>query len=191
VTESVKTRSAPNTSYAIVNSMDGPTLLLAALVLAPIAVLLFFRINAALVFLSLCLGNVLVQFTFRDTVNFLIAHANQLPAQASSASDNAIKLVLLLLPAVLTAIFMIRSIHGRGKQLLNILPAAGVGLLGAFLVAPLISNSLSRNMLNSSLWHQVNNTQGPIVGASAVVCLIILWTMRTKSGSKHSKKHKS
>ena len=61
--------------------MDVPTILLAAIVLAPAAVLLLLRINAALVFLSLCLGNVLVQFTFRDTVNFLTTNANHLPAR--------------------------------------------------------------------------------------------------------------
>ena len=170
--------------------MDAPTITLAALVVVPVVVLMLLRINAALVFLSLCLGNVLVQFVAKDTLDFLALHSYQLPQQAANASDNVIKLVLLLLPVVLTAVFMIRTVKGHGKLLLNLLPAAGVGLLGALLVAPLLPAGLSHNVVGSSLWSQVIRVQDLIVGASALVCLLVLWLQRPKTGGKHAK-HKS
>ena len=84
---------------------------------------------------------------------------------------------------------MVRTISSRGRQLLNALPAAGVSLLGAFLVVPLLSPGLTHNILKSSLWTQVNNAQGPIVGASALVCLIVLWLQRSKGGHHKHAKH--
>jgi hypothetical protein len=170
--------------------MDAPTITLASLVIIPIALMLWLRINATLVFLSLCLGNVLVQFVAKDTTDYLVLHANQVPQQAANAGGNTIKLFLLLLPVVLTAIFMIRTVHGRGKLLLNTLPAAGVGLLGALLVVPLLPSGLSHNVLKSSLWTQATNAQDLIVGASAFVCLLVLWLQRPKTGGGEAKKGK-
>lgn len=172
--------------------MDVPTLTLAALVLLPAILLLWLRVNATLVFLSLCLGDVLVQFVAKDTMEYLTLHAGQVPSQASNAGSDTIKLALLLLPVVLTTIFMIRTIHGNGKLLLNALPAVGVGLLGALLVVPLLPPGLSHNVLRSPLWSQVLNVQDIIVGASAFICLLVLWLQRPKSGEgKHGKKHKA
>jgi len=169
--------------------MDAPTITLAAVVLAPVIALLVLRINAALVFLSLCLGDVLVQFVAKDTTEFLTLHGDKVP-QAANAGSNTVKLVLLLLPVVLTAVFMIRTIHGQGRLVLNALPSAGVGLLGALLVVPLLPPGLAHNVVGSSLWTQVTRLQDLIVGASAVVCLFVLWLQRPKAGSKHGK-HKT
>ncbi|HEY5442006.1 MAG TPA: hypothetical protein VIJ68_00535 [Candidatus Saccharimonadales bacterium] len=169
--------------------MDAPTVTLAAVVLAPVAVLLLLRVNAALVFLSLCLGDVLVQFVAKDTTEFLTLHANQV-SQITNSGNNNIKLILLLLPVVLTAVFMIRTVRGNGRLLLNILPAAGVGLLGALLVVPLLPPGLAHNVVGSTLWNQVTRAQDLIVGASALVCLFVLWLQRPKTGGAKHGKHK-
>jgi hypothetical protein len=147
------------------------------------------RINAALVFLSLCLGDILVQFVANDTNNFLSDHADQIPQQAANAGNDTVKLVLLLLPVVLTAIFMLKTVRGQGRLILNALPSAGVGLLGALLVVPLLPPGLSQNITDSSLWEQVVRVQDLIVGASALVCLIVLWLQRPKTGGSHHSKH--
>ena len=112
------------------------------------------RINATLVFLSLCLGNVLVQFVAPDANSFLQLFSAQVPDGIDTGNDT-VKIILLLLPAVLTAIFMIRTVRGRGRLLLNVLPAAGVGLLGALLVVPLLPPGLSHNIIDSTLWEEV------------------------------------
>lgn len=164
-----------------------PQIVLGAIVLAPVVLLLLLRINAALVFLSLCLGDVLVQFVAPDANSFLTLFAAHVPKGVDTGNDN-IKLVLLLLPVVLTAIFMIRTVRGYGRLALNLLPAAGVGLLGGLLVVPLLPAGVSSNIVNSPLWSQVLRAQDLIVGTSALVCLLVLWLQRPKTGgSKHGK----
>lgn len=149
------------------------------------------RINAAIVFLSLCLGDVLVQFVAPDANQFLALFSAHVPSGLDHG-NNAVRIILLVLPVVLTAIFMIRTIHGYGRQLLNLLPAVGVGLLGGLLITPLLPSGLSHNILDSSIWSQIKRTEDLIVGASALVCLLVLWLQRPKSGHKKEKhsKHK-
>ena len=144
------------------------------------------RVNAALVFLSLCLGDVLVQFVAPDANQFLTLFSAHVPKGLDSG-NNTIKILLLALPVVLTAIFLIRTVSGYGKLALNILPAAGVGLLGALLLTPLLPSGLSHNILHSPLWSQIQRAQDLIVGASALVCLLVLWLQRPKTGHKKEK----
>lgn len=163
-------------------------MILAAVVLIPVVVLMALRINATLVFLSLCLGNVLVQFVAPDANTFFQLFSAKVPAGIDTGNDT-IKIILLLLPVVLTSIFMIRTVRGKTRLLLNVLPAAGVGLLGALLVVPLLPPGLSHNIVDSSLWEQVLKAQNLIVGTSAIACLLVLWLQRPQAGSKHGKKH--
>ena len=165
-----------------------PTAALACIVLVPVLVLMLLRVNAALVFLSLCLGNVLVQFIAPDTNSFLSLFSNQFHHNVSTGS-NTVKLALLLTPAVLTTIFMIRTVRGRGKLAINLLPAAGVGMLAGLLVVPLLPPGLSYNIVNSTYWNQAHRAQALIVGGSAIICLMVLWVQRPKAGhGKHKDK---
>jgi hypothetical protein len=82
---------------------------------------------------------------------------------------------------------MIKTIHGNSRLLLNILPAAGVGLLGGLLIVPLLPPSLAHDIIGSSLWSEVQKAQALIVGSSALVCLFVLWLQRPKTGHR---KHK-
>lgn len=167
--------------------MTPPVIALGAIVIGPLVLLMFLRVNAALVFLSLCLGDVLTRFVAGDAGNYLANHADQVPQQAANAGNDTVKLFLLLLPVVLTTIFMIRTVRGHARLLLNVLPAAGVGLLGALLVVPLLPPGLSHNIVGSSLWSQAQRVQDLIVGGSALVCMFVLWLQRPKAGS--NKKH--
>ena len=170
-----------------------PEITLAGIVLAPIIVLLGLRVNATLVFLSLCLGDVLVQFVASDANDFLSLLSASNANSSIQAGNDTLKLILLLLPVVLTTVFMIRTVRGHGRLLLNVLPAAGVGLLGGLLVVPLLPPGLAYNIINSPLWSQVQKAQDLIVGGSALVCLLVLWLQRPKTGhddKKHGKKHK-
>jgi hypothetical protein len=165
-----------------------PEVTLGAIVLVPVVLLMLLRINATLVFLSLCLGNVLVQFVAPDANSFFQLFAASVPEGVDTGNDT-VKIILLLLPAVLTAIFMIRTVRGKAKLLLNVLPAAGVGLLGALLVVPLLPSGLSTNIVDSSLWEQTLKAQNLIVGTSALVCLLVLWLQRPKAGKEKRGKH--
>lgn len=169
-----------------------PEVTLGAIVLVPIILMLVLRVNATLVFLSLCLGDVLLQFVAGDANDFigLLKASN---GGTTFQADNAnLKLFLLLLPVVLTTVFMVRTVRGHVRLLLNILPAAGVGLLGGLLVVPLLPPGLAHNIVGSSLWDQVQRAQDLIVGSSALVCLLVLWLQRPKTGhddKHHGKKH--
>ena len=167
-----------------------PVIILGGIVLVPVVVLMVLRINAALVFLSLCLGDVLVQFVAPDANSFLTLFSAHVPKGIDTGND-MIKIVLLLVPVILTAIFMIRTVNGYGRLALNLLPAAGVGLLGGLLIVPLLPSGLSHNIIGSSLWSQIQRTQDLIVGGSALVCLLVLWLQRPTTGGHKHGKHKA
>ena len=171
-----------------------PSVILGAIVLVPLLLLMLLRVNATLVFLSLCLGDVLVQFVAGDASSFmsLLKSTHATPVTDTVASgNNLVRLVLLLLPVLLTTLFMIKTVKGA-KLALNVLPATGVGLLGGLLVVPLLSAGLSHNIIASPLWLQVTRAQNLIVGSSALICLLVLWVQRPKTGGgdeKHGKHH--
>ncbi len=170
--------------------MDSSPIILIAMIAVPVVLMMVLRINAALVFLSLCLGSVLATYVAEDAGFLMTLFANDVP-KAGSLTDSSIKIALLLLPVVLTAIFMIRTVRGP-RLALNILPAIGVGLLGALLVVPLLPPEVSDGITALPLWTKVTNMQDLIVGASALLCLLVLWMQRPKTGGegKHSKHHK-
>ncbi len=165
-----------------------PVIVLAGIALVPVVLLMVLRINATLVFLSLCLGSILVRFSSHDVSSLLALFSARVPKGVDTSSKN-VSLALLLLPTLLTAIFMIRTVRGHGKLALNLLPAAGVGLLGALLAVPLLPGGLSHDIINSAIWSQSQNVQGTVVGAAATICLLVLWMQRPHGGheDKHSK----
>ena len=162
------------------------SLVLGAIVVIPIILLIVLRINSALVFLSLCLGSVLVQFVAPDADSLfgLFTSGN---FNAHSTGSNTIRLLLIAVPAILTSIFMIRTVKGHFKLAINVLPAIGVGLLSALLIVPLLSKGLQHNIITSSFWDQAQKSQDLIVGSSAMVCMFVLWLQRPKTGGKHYK----
>lgn len=152
----------------------------------PVAVLTVLRINAAMVFMSLCLGYVLVQFVAKDTdslINFVAPDAN-------SVSASTLRLIMLFLPVVLTSVLMIFSIHGRIRVALNALPAAGVSVLGLLLAVPLMTPGLHHAIEAQALWWNIAKAQALIVGSSAFISLIFLWTQRRHLQGDHDRHHR-
>lgn len=158
-----------------------PAVILLGLIVLPVVLLMGLRINATLVFLSLCLGEVLLRFVGDDVKWF----ADSFMPHASVGADT-MKLVLLLFPVTLTALFMIRTLHGR-RLMFNTLPAAGVGLLLALLVVPLLPPDTARAITSSDIWHQVQRSQDLIVGLSALICLSFLWLQRPRAKETHKR----
>ena len=162
--------------------MDQNLAILAALLVAPVLLLLVLRINATLVFLSLCLGYVVMQSLGADTQSFaetFMTHA--------ALSTNIMKLVLLLFPVVFTMVLMIRTVRG-GRLVLNFLPALAVGCLTVLLVVPLLPPGLSHAIAHTSIWHQAARLQSLVVGVGALISLLFIWMLRPKqSGEKHGK----
>lgn len=168
-----------------------PVILLAVLVLGPVVLLSLLRVNAALVFLSLCLGAVLTRFLGPDA-NYLINLVSTQAPQATSLSQSTLQLILLGIPPVLTIFFMLRTIPKGFGQVLNLFPALGAGFLTALLAVPLLPTSNARAVMATGLWQQAAGFQDLIVGGSALLCLFALLSLRPRAGEhgKRGKKHK-
>jgi len=163
-----------------------PLILLAALVLGPALIAILLRVNAAILFMSLCVGELLVQNVSADTLNILTSN------KIGSVSHSSVELGLLLMPVTLTVVFMLHSVHGT-KAMLNVLPALGFGLMSTLLVKPLLSPGFQKTLQHTTVWHQILQAQTFIVAVSAVLALLFLW-MQGRSGghsknSHHSKQH--
>lgn len=160
-----------------------PDVVLLVLIGAPAILLMALMANASLVFLSVCLGAVLLQMVGSDANDFFNAFLPKL-------SGNNLQIALLLLPVVLTTVFMIRTVKG-GKWAFNLLPALGCGFLLTLLLVPLLPSGEAYALRHSTVWNQVQDLQSLVIGASALLCLLFLWMQRPKHhDEKHGKKHK-
>ncbi|HSW98866.1 MAG TPA: hypothetical protein VLF71_03440 [Candidatus Saccharimonadales bacterium] len=141
---------------------------------APVLVLLVLRVNASLVFLSLCLGAVLVQYVAPEANNFL----QLVSAHVNAVSKMSVQLLLLLAPAAVTTVVTVFSVHGRIKGLVNILPAVAAAALLVLLAVPLLPPGLKHTMEAQRAWHYLSNADALVVSAGALVSLCFLWTQR-------------
>ena len=166
------------------------TILLIGIIFGPLIVLTLLKVNAIFVYLSLCLGEILSLYVSSNyQVNNLVINTQVINQHFSTSSD--IKLGLLLLPPVLTTLFMLRTTKGH-KLSLNLIPALAVGVLAVFLVVPLLPQSSSASILTSSVWMQLINHQDIIVGVSSAAVLALLLLQRSKfvSAAKRRKHHR-
>jgi len=159
-----------------------------ALILAlapPAALFIVFRINAALVFLSVCLGAVLL-----DSV---AAEANDMIAmfvpRISSSPAIVIQFALLLGPAVATSIFTLLSMHGRIRVVANAVPAAAASMLMLLLAVPLLPKGLRFALESQQVWHILSSAEALVIGLGAIVSLFFLWTQRRSFGRHDKKRH--
>jgi hypothetical protein len=162
-----------------------PTGLVIILVAAPAVVLTVLRVNAAMVFLSLCLGQVLVQFVGKDAANTV----GIIAAGTGRTNPEMVSLGLLLVPAVFTALFMARTVKGNFRLVLNVLPAISVGILAFLLAEPHFTPGLRGAIESSPVWHITQELQVIAIGASAIVSLFFLWLQRPKSHHDKDEKH--
>ena len=162
--------------------MSSAEVTLIALIALPVITVMVLRANATLVFLSLCLGAVVTQFLEHDIEDF----ANLFFPQANLAPYE-FKIGLVLAPALLTAVLMLRSVKGA-KYWLNILPAAAVGGLVPLLVVPLLPAMASQPITQEQLWQGLSRAQDLIVGGGALVSLLFLWLQRGKRGKEPGEK---
>lgn len=163
-----------------------PLVFLAALALVPVVLLTVLRVNAAIVFLSLCLGSVLVRFAGSDASSFV-----NLMSTNKAVNSYVIMIALLLIPAVFTMIIMIGTVRGTFGMMLNLLPAISVGLLTVLLVAPLLSAGLYGTIAGTSEWHYIMRAQVLVITLGSIVSLLFLWTQRPKRSEhgKHGRRH--
>lgn len=150
---------------------------LAALVLGPAVITYFLKSNAALGFMALCVGFVLSTSVIGD-LEHLLSETNL------SLTEDTLALILVLVP-YLGTLLLSRKAAGRGMHFyLQLLVALAGGGLLALTIGPLLSSS-QVNIFDSKFWEQLQNIQAGIIGAGALLSLVLIWF----GGIKHSKKH--
>lgn len=154
--------------------MNQDFVLLVALAV-PVLLFVALRINASLVFLSLCLGAVLVQYVGSEA-NTLI---HLFTPRAGAVSASMVQFMLLLAPAAITCVVTVLSIHGRLKNAVNVLPAVAAAALFVLLAVPALPPGLQHSLQAQQAWHYLSNAQALVVAAGAVVSLGFLWTQRS------------
>jgi hypothetical protein len=148
-----------------------------ALILAlavPFAVMALLRINAAMVFLSLCLGAVMVQYVAGQADDLFHAFV----PHAGNVSTTTLSLALLLAPAVMTAVLTVFSVHGGAKVWLNFLPAAAAAALATLLTVPLLPAGIKHTFESQSAWHVVSSSEALVIGVGGFMSLVFLWSQR-------------
>lgn len=161
-----------------------PVAILAALAITPVALLLFLRTNAAVVFLALCAGSILPSYVGEDA-NLIVS--SFFPGSSAGAYQ-VISIVLILLPAVLTALFLRNSLSGVGS-ILNIPTTIAVGLFIPLLVVPYLSDGLRVAIEATEVWELLEQFQAVIVGGGILFSLVLLWAAFKKGHSKKGKKY--
>lgn len=149
--------------------MIAQNLALIIAVAIPVIIIVLLRANAAIIFLSLCAGALLVRFIGEDAGLVGSAIGNN-----SEALHQYFQIGLLLLPVILSTIFLRKSMRGP-KGILNILPAVGVGLVGVLLAVPLLPANLQSSIISTQGWHLLQQSQGLVVAASVLISLVALW----------------
>lgn len=147
--------------------------------------LILLKTNAAVVFFSVCAGSVL---------------ATQLGSEASLISSTVIKdgdlnksiayIALIILPAVLSALFMRGSISSS-KFIFNLVPSVAVGALLALLIIPLLPASVNGQVLASKSWGVLQQYQPLILVGGVISSIVLLWiTHRSENKHKKHRKHR-
>lgn len=141
---------------------------------APFLVITVLRINAAMVFLSLCLGYVLVDLVAKDAHSLI----QFLTPGEGSFSETTWHLIILFTPVVLTCILTIFSVKDRWRSIFNLLPAAATSVLMVLLTVPLLMPGLRSTLQSQDLWRQLNKAQALTLMVGAFLSLMFLWSQR-------------
>jgi hypothetical protein len=151
----------------------------------PALTIVFLRINAAMVFLSLCLGAVLVQYVAPQAEDLL----NLITPKAGAISNSTLELILLLLPAVVTSIVTLLSVHGKGRALFNVLPAVAVGALFVLLAVPILPEHITRAFEAEQAWKILSKSEALAIGAGGLISMFFLWSQRRNFKHHDKRRH--
>ncbi len=158
-----------------------PYIILGVLLGLPLLLGMVFRVATTHLFVALLSGELLERY-FRDDAEVLLSTFG-----ASKAVRPYIGLIILVLPIVLTSIFLHHSLT-KGKVFLHFLPLAFTGVIFAAFSIPLLPEELS-NQLNSTHYGRLlQDSTELIIGAMLVLQLLSLWLFH-RQDKHHKKKH--
>jgi len=149
-----------------------------------ILALLVLRSNGPVVFLSLCAGSLLVTKLGYDATN-----AARMLTRNEVITNNGVQLAVLLVPAILAALFT-RKVMSSSRFVLNVVPAVAAGALAALLSVPLLPGNIQTSITTAEQWNTLLRYQSAVLIVGIVACLIALLMMAPKHHKDHDKKHK-
>lgn len=158
-----------------------PLILMGAIVGIPVVLVSLFRAKAALVFMALCAGSVLSTFVSDSALDMV-----QTFVKSYSSTTGAIILIgMLVLPALLTILFLRGTVSGA-KWLLNLFPAVLTGLMTLYLVVPLLPPGTGNAITGTTIWDQLVQYQAIVVSIAVGMSVVQLW-----AGSRSARRKKS
>ncbi len=154
----------------------------------PALAVLWWRANAAIIFLSLCAGSLLLHYVAHDTNVAVTVFTHN-----ATITATWLQLAILLAPAILTTVFLRHSMP-VSKLLYNLLPAIAVGLVGVLVTVPILSGGISNQLTHTPTWQFLQQYQDVIVGTGAFISLLVLWLTHHRPhhetrGRGHRKHH--
>jgi len=156
----------------------------AAAIALPALLMLWLRTNAAVVFLALCAGNVLVTLSGKDAqlLTSSFTSGNQVAA-------HAVMIIMLLLPAVLM-IFILRKTVAKSKMPFQLLPAVATGVVGILLVVPQLTPLAQSTVAANQVWQQLLLYEEFILLVGVFGSLLVAGVSKHHKSDDHKKKHK-
>lgn len=137
------------------------------------------RVNAVLLFVGVAAGALLAQYISEDTsllLNSFFAHNNV---------DNYVKLGLLLLPVVLTLLFLRKTLNPT-QFVFHLVPLIVTSAAFATLVISLLPGGVRHDLTSNQIGSVANSAQNVLIAASAFLTLLLAWlTMGHKGKNKH------
>ncbi|HSX17423.1 MAG TPA: hypothetical protein VLH86_04985 [Patescibacteria group bacterium] len=159
-----------------------------ALILAlgvPTLMIVVLRINAAMVFLSLCAGAVLVEYVAPQADDLM----NLITPRAGAVSNSTLALILLLAPAIVTSVVTLLSVNGRVRVLVNALPAAAASMLAVLLAVPQLPKNIADAFEKGQAWSILSKAEALVVGGGALMSLFFLWSQRRNFKQHDKRRH--
>lgn len=160
-------------------------ILLGAMALVAVGLFLL-KTHTGVVFLALCAGSVLVEATGKD----LGLVASSLSSGLSVSTD-LVRIIVLLAPAVVCAIFM-RGYLTRGKAFFGLIPGIATALLAGCLVVPLLSQNVQNTIGATDTWKYMQQYQEFVVAFGLVMSVLMIILMIKKPDNdkdSHKKGH--
>ena len=158
---------------------------LIAIVALLTAVQILIRTNAAVVFFAVCAGSVLLAAMGADTD--LLAHSM---GKSSSISTETMQAIVVLLPAVVSAIFLRKRVP-KTKTVLIIIPALCASIVALTLVYPFLGISVKETLSSGKGWTLLAENYDFIVVVGIFTSMFTLGlTIPKHKEDKHHKKGK-
>lgn len=132
----------------------------------PVVVMVFLRINAAMVFLGLALGSLLVRLIGPEATNAVQSSGQSVP-------QHYLLLGLLFAPAVIIAVTQYHSLKSKSRQFINILPALATGAVGLLLSLPYFSPHLRGQISHTHLSAILDSYRWLVIAAGAILSLLL------------------